>query len=154
LTAADVDRRMGAFVATCRQRALKATHQRLEIFRELARTEEHPDAETIYRRVRKRIPTVSLDTVYRTLSRLEQEGLVSRVEILSERVRFDANTDHHHHFICTTCGLVRDFYSRALDGFKAPEKVRSWGKVFSRHVELRGVCSKCAGRKRRRSRNT
>ena len=46
---------------------VRVTHQRLEIFREVASSTAHPDAETVFRGVRDRLPTVSLDTVYRTL---------------------------------------------------------------------------------------
>jgi len=147
LIPAEIESRMRAFTDTCTHRGLKATRQRIDIFREIARTQEHPDAETIHRRVRKRIPAVSLDTVYRTLCRLEQEGLLSRVEILNERARFDANTAPHHHFICTNCGLIRDFYSPELDNFEPPDEVRSWGSVFSTHIELRGICSRCLSKK-------
>jgi len=139
----EMEGRMEAFMDACRRSGMKATHQRIEIFREIARTEEHPDAETIYRRVRQRIPTISLDTIYRTLYRLEAEGLISRVEVLSDRARFDANTDRHHHFVCTRCGLVRDFYSRDLDDYRAPSEVRKWGDISTTHMELRGVCATC-----------
>jgi len=55
---------------------MKVTHQRTEIFRELAAGTEHPDAETVYQRVCKRVPSISRDTVYRTLSTLETKGLI------------------------------------------------------------------------------
>ena len=48
----ELDRRMCSFLETCRETGLKATHQRMEIFRELAGSEEHPDAEAIYQSVR------------------------------------------------------------------------------------------------------
>ena len=56
---------------------MKLTHQRMEIFREVARTADHPDAQTVYERVRKRVPAVSLDTVYRNLWLLSDLGLLS-----------------------------------------------------------------------------
>ena len=142
------DRGMADFADLCRRRGIKATHQRTEIYRELARTTEHPDVETIYRRVRKRIPMIALDTVYRTLRALEEKGSISRVCALADRTRFDANTDRHHHFVCTGCGLVRDFYSSELDGFSAPKEVAALGAVKSIHVELRGMCKKCAKKRR------
>jgi len=63
--------------------------------------------------VRRRITAISLDTVYRTLRLFEGKRLLSRVSCSGDRARFDANTDRHHHFICTKCGGVRDFYSEA-----------------------------------------
>lgn len=139
----EIDRRMAEFMAVCRREGIKLTYQRMEIFRETASTEEHPDAETIYHRIRERLPTVSLDTVYRTMYLLEKLNLISRVNILCERTRFDANTSPHHHFVCSKCGRLKDFYSTGLDDFQIPTEVQSWGVVKSVHLELRGVCSAC-----------
>jgi Fur family transcriptional regulator, peroxide stress response regulator len=144
----EIDRRMESFETACRSAGLKLTHQRMEIFREVAQTEEHPPAETIYDRVRKRVPSISLDTVYRTLITLEKLGVISRVNVLCERTRFDANMSPHHHVVCTSCGMVRDFSSPAADALPIPEEVKSWGEVTSIHVELRTVCSDCSARKR------
>jgi len=144
---AEIDRRIQAFVRTCRQRSRKVTHQRMEIFRELAASAEHPDAESVYQGVCKRVPSISRDTVYRTLSTLETEGLVRKVEPLFERARYDANLDRHHHFVCTVCGMVSDFYSEALDGLPIPKSVEALGEIDSAHVQIRGTCSACVNRR-------
>jgi Fur family transcriptional regulator, peroxide stress response regulator len=135
--------RLADFAITCREHGIVATHQRTEIYRELAGTAEHPSAEAIYKRVRTRIPAISLDTVYRTLRLLESKGVISRVGSAEERTRFDANTDRHHHFVCTECGLIGDFYSDALDRFSVPPEVSAMGSVNGVYVELRGRCRQC-----------
>lgn len=140
----EIDRRMAAFMEVCRREGVKVTHQRMEIFREVASTEEHPDVETIHRRVRRRFPTVSLDTVYRALSLLERLGLLSRVHFLSDRARFDANTRPHHHYVCSRCGTIKDFYSQEAYELQIPDDIRSWGTIDTMRVELEGICSKCA----------
>jgi len=145
----DIDRRTEAFVRFCRQKGMKVTHQRMEIFRELAGSEDHPDAEGVFARVRKRVPSISRDTVYRTLSTLESEGLVRRAEILGGPARFDPNTDPHHHFICTVCGAIKDFTSDALDRLRVPNSVKAFGSIESAQVQVRGVCSDCVDRKAR-----
>jgi Fur family peroxide stress response transcriptional regulator len=145
---AEIERRMKRFAETCRAAGLKTTHQRMEVFRELAGTENHPDAETIYLHVSRRVPAISRDTVYRTLATLEGQGLVHKAEIVSGRARYDANTDHHHHFICTECGRVHDFYSPALDDLPIPRSVSALGRVDSAQVQLRGVCTNCAKNRR------
>jgi Fur family transcriptional regulator, peroxide stress response regulator len=144
-----IDDRMRRFSATCIGAGLKVTHQRTEIFRELAGSEEHPDADLIFRRVRRRVPAISRDTVYRTLAALEKQGLVRKAEILDDRARYDANTSRHHHFVCTECGAVRDFYSKDLDALPIPRGVKSLGSVESTHVQLRGICITCAAKKPR-----
>jgi len=138
----EMQARMKRFEDVLKRSGVKLTHQRIEIYRELARTTEHPDAETIYTRVRRRIPTISLDTVYRTLRLLEEKAVISRAGLLSQRTRFDANTDQHHHFACTKCGLIRDICSD-LKGIPTPKEVEEIGKVDTVHVELRGVCEAC-----------
>ena len=146
LSAEEIERRMDVFTEACRKAEVKVTFQRLEIFREVASTEEHPDAEAVYERVRKRIPTISIDTVYRTLAFLEKLKLVSRVRTLSDRSRFDANTQTHHHFVCSRCGLIKDFESHEAIQFHVPAEVLTWGHVRAVHVELEGICSACAAR--------
>jgi len=59
--------RLQTFMARCRAVGLKVTPQRSEIFRQLTASDEHPDAETIFRRVRNRLPAISFNTVYQTL---------------------------------------------------------------------------------------
>jgi len=144
---AEIDRRIQAFVRTCRKRGMKITHQRIEIFRELAASQEHPDAENLYRRVSKRVVGISHDTVYRTLSTLEAKGLIRKVEPLSGSARYDANMDRHHHFVCTVCGKVSDFYSEALNSLTIPKSVRALGEIDSTQVQVRGTCSDCVKRK-------
>jgi Fur family transcriptional regulator, peroxide stress response regulator len=143
----EVEKRVNVFSEFCRRYGVKATHQRSEIYREVARTDEHPDVETIYARVRKRIPAISLDTVYRTIRLLERKGLISRVGSFGEKTRFDANTDHHHHFVCTECGFMGDFYNETWNDFRVPNDVMAMGKVDSVHVELRGICKVCQGKR-------
>lgn len=136
-------RRLEHLKTVARGAGLKLTHQRLEIFRELAGTEEHPDAETIFRAVQQRVPTVSLDTVYRTLWMLHDLGLVTTLGPQAAGVRFDANLDRHHHYFCVRCGLVRDFDSAEFDGLSVPDSVKRLGSVVDSHVEVRGLCTTC-----------
>jgi Fur family peroxide stress response transcriptional regulator len=130
----------------CRDAGIRLTCQRLEIFREVARTGEHPDAEMVYKRVRERMPTVSLDTVYRTLWLLIDHDLVTTLGPSRQRTRFDANLSRHHHFVCVRCGSTRDFYSEELDELKLPSSARAFGRIETTRVEARGVCRECSGK--------
>lgn len=145
-------RRMKQFTETCRRRRLKITHQRTEVFRDLAATEEHPDAEAVYQRVRKRIPAISRDTVYRTLATLEAQGLICRAETYTGALRYDANTEPHHHFVCVECGCVQDFFSNTLNNLPIPRSVGALGTVESAHVQVRGICATCRRLKARKRR--
>jgi Fur family peroxide stress response transcriptional regulator len=139
----EIDRRVDRFKAESRAAGVKLTHQRLVIYREVAASLEHPDADAVFRRVRRRVPTVSLDTVYRTLWLLNDLGLIRTLGPRRESVRFDANLEHHHHYVCVHCGLARDFESAELDALRVPDSVEKLGSVSHTHVEVRGVCERC-----------
>lgn len=139
----EVEQRMKLFETVCRNEGIKLTHQRIEIFREVAQTGDHPDADQVFQRVRDRIPTVSLDTVYRTLWLLNDLGLVTTLGSSRERTHFDANLNSHHHFVCGICGCTRDFYSKDLDNIILPDSVGAFGEIEATHVEVRGICREC-----------
>ena len=124
------------------------THQRTEIFREVAQTGDHPDADMVYQRVRERLPTISLDTVYRTLWLLNDLGLIEALGATRTPTRFDANLTNHHHFVCNRCGHTRDFYNEEFDDLSLPTNVDSLGRIESSHVEVRGLCRDCIKREK------
>lgn len=141
----DADAQLQRWLDTTRAAGLKLTHQRLEILSELAGNRTHPDAEALFQAVRRRVPTVSLDTVYRTLWTLHGLGLITTLGPRREGLRFDTNLDHHHHFVCVRCGRVDDVVSDALDAVPVPDAVRALGDAQDVHVEIRGVCHPCGG---------
>jgi len=143
----EVDRRLLRFKASLREAGVKLTHQRLEIFREVAASIEHPDARAILKAVQPRMPTVSLDTVYRTLWLLTDLGLVTTLGPRRENMRFDANLEPHHHYLCVRCGLARDFASAELGALRVPRAVKGLGSILATHVEVRGICESCANEK-------
>lgn len=143
----ELQRMTHRFERESRRSGVKLTPQRLAIFREVARTGDHPDIMTIFGNIRSVMPTVSLDTIYRTLALFLKLGLVTTVRPLHERVRFDANADPHHHFVCTRCGATSDFEDGDFDGLPVPRRAAALGRVESRRVELRGVCIACLAKK-------
>lgn len=146
-----LERRLERFRAAARASGVKLTHQRLEIFREVAASLEHPDAEEIFRGVQARMPTVSLDTVYRTLWTLNDLGLITTLGPRRQSVRFDANLEPHHHYICVRCGSARDFKSTKLNTLRIPDAVKALGSVVLTQVEVRGICDKCSREQPRES---
>jgi Fur family peroxide stress response transcriptional regulator len=143
-----IELRIEKFKAAAKAAGIKLTHQRLEVFREIASSVDHPDAETVFRAVQTRVPTVSRDTVYRTLWMLQELGLITTLGARRQSVRFDANLDRHHHYICMSCGLARDFESAEFDALRVPESVEDIGSVAGTHVEVRGICERCQRKKK------
>jgi Fur family peroxide stress response transcriptional regulator len=143
-----------SFKSKLKLSGVRITPQRMEIFREIADSDNHPDAVTVYRGVRKRIPAVSLDTVYRTLWLFNDLGLITTLGSHREKTRFDANLESHHHFICRKCGAMHDFYSDELDRIRIPETVKTFGSVEKAQVEVRGLCLRCLKEKEKLSNRT
>ena len=132
-----------AFRELSRQIGLKLTHQRLEIFNVLTSMLDHPSAEDVFEEVKKRIPTIAFDTVYRTLSLFGRHGLISKVNYLDGRIRYDSVTERHCHLICTRCRKIEDFYWPEVDQLQIPEETKLWGSIKNKYVELRGLCQDC-----------
>jgi len=147
--AEEIQRRMTRFEEALRRAGAKLTHQRREVFLEVAASEDHPDATEIYQGVRERIPTISLDTVYRTLGLLRQLGAIATIGRPRQRERFDGNTALHHHFVCMECGSVRDFDCDRFDRLTVPTDVKRIGEIENAHVEVRGRCRECVKENRK-----
>ena len=140
------------FQEMCKKAGIRLTHQRLELFREMAVAKDHPSAEAIYERIRPKMPTISLDTVYRTLATFERHGIIVRMQALGERSRYDSNPSPHHHLVCIGCKRIQDFKWPLFDQTRVPAKIKEWGSVNSLHVELRGLCRECLKKRRKKSR--
>lgn len=139
---------MRSFEEACRDANLKLTHQRLEIYRELASATDHPSAETLHRRLQKAMPTLSLDTVYRTLATFEQHHLIKKVQTVDSQARYEARMIQHHHLICDTCKEIMDFYWTSFDASSVPEDIQAWGSIKNKNVTLYGTCRKCQAMKK------
>ena len=127
-----------------RDRGVRLTPQRLLIWRELIRHSTHPGAEEIFKAVRRRLPTLSLDTVYRTLHLFSSLGLIEPIGSDRQRARFDADTTPHHHFVCEQCGAIFDVPSDEADRLQNFPTQVSCGRVERVRVEFRGICKKCS----------
>lgn len=142
--------KLETFAEVFRGKGLRLTHQRLEVYRALMEAKDHPSAEEVHGRLKERLPTVSLDTVYRTLATMEKHRLVSRVEALDDKSRFDLNLEPHHHVVCVKCKSVRDFRWPEFERLAVPGPALADGATLvGRHGEIRVVCRKCSGKRGR-----
>lgn len=136
--------RIYQFEKACQAAGVKLTHQRIEVLREVAKSRGHPSADAILEGVKARVPTVSLDTVYRTLWLLTDLGLIKTLGPRRDAVQFDANLQPHHHYVCVQCGETTDVDPLDLDQLKLTEHMSALGTIESTHLEIRGICVKCA----------
>ncbi len=120
------------------------TRQRKVIMEELQKVHNHPTADQVYDLVRRRIPRISLATVYRNLDVLSESGVILKLELGCAQRRYDGDMRPHYHVRCVRCGKVGDV-------FIPPISVPDVGPVehFSvegHRVEFFGVCDECAER--------
>ena len=127
----------------CQAKGLKATRQRLEILKIVSQARNHPSAEAIFQQVKSRIPGISFDTVYRTLSSFEEHKLIARVHHLDDKTRYDPNTKEHHHFVCIACKKIIDFNWPSFAALPLPPESYAFGHISQKYVEIRGTCSQC-----------
>src|SRR5207245_2666259 len=82
----------------------RRTRQLAQVFEALQGDHSHPFAHEIYRRVHKKLPRISLATVYRNLHSLVEEGKIRTLLLDGQAARFDPETSEHDHFVCEKCG--------------------------------------------------
>ena len=97
ISSADLENKTVWFIGLCRERGLKVTPQRITIYRELVKTNEHPSAEMLCEKVRQIFPSISLDTVNRTLLTLNEIGAAFTVIGSGDARRYDGGLDEHQH---------------------------------------------------------
>ena len=135
--------------ASLRSLGKRLTRPRRLILETVRATDVHPSVAAVYRQVRRRLPRVSLATVYRNLRMLAAEGLLNeRADIGG--VRFDGNTEPHDHFTCVACGRIYDVPPLGAPGVRARVSARTGFEVLSQRIEFYGHCRACRGGGRNR----
>ena len=138
--------KMDVFQAKCRAAGLKITPQRMTVYQQLVESKQHPSADMLYRKVRKILPSISLDTVNRTLLTLARIGMAFVVEGSGDVKRFDANLENHQHFKCIKCKRIIDFYHKPFDNIPVPRPISRKFTVLKKTVYFEGICDLCAGK--------
>ena len=139
----EVEQKLESFKAKCRREGLKITPQRIEVYKALTETKEHPSAEMVFRKIRKVLPNISLDTVNRTLLTLSEIGAALVVEGSGDAKRFDANLQKHQHFKCVKCKRIVDFHHEPFDNISLPKSIGRKFKVLRSTVYVEGICDRC-----------
>lgn len=122
---------------------MRLTKQRQIILEELCKVTTHPTADDLYQMVRKRMPKISLGTVYRNLELLSDSGIIQKLDIGGTQKRFDGNADTHYHIRCLFCGRVDDL---SLDpDFNLEEQANDLTEfeILRHSLEFQGICPEC-----------
>jgi Fur family peroxide stress response transcriptional regulator len=139
----------GALRADLARRGMRLTAPRQLILAVVRDTDTHPTAEWIHAAVRRRLPRVSLATVYRNLRLLARQGLLTEIQA-GPSIRFDARVHRHHHFTCGRCGRIFDLDESVDARLDARVAARTGFRVSHHRIDFYGVCGGCLGRPSRR----
>ena len=126
-----------------RGQGFKVTPQRLAVYQALARTKTHPNAETLFKELRPLYPTMSLATVYKSLSILCAIELAQELSLGEDSFRYDADTSHHPHIRCTVCGRVDDVPAMETEAFTKRVANETGYSLTDYQVYFFGRCPVC-----------
>jgi Fur family ferric uptake transcriptional regulator len=118
------------------------TRQRQVVLAELKKLTSHPTAAELHEFARRRLPTISLGTVYRNLELLAARGTIQKLEYSNES-RFDGNPDRHPHVRCVRCGRVDDVHGLSAHSLKTKFKTLNGYEILGYRLEFLGLCPAC-----------
>jgi Fur family ferric uptake transcriptional regulator len=127
----------------------RQTRQRQIILEELRRSHEHPTAAELHRAVRKRLPRISLGTIYRNLELLANSGQIRKLLLGGKTMRYDSDLGRHYHIRCIGCGRIDDIHAPTLDIERAELESPEGYEILGHRLEFIGVCKDCRRRKKR-----
>jgi Fur family ferric uptake transcriptional regulator len=122
------------------------TRQRTVILEELRKVDTHPSADEIYEMVRKRLPRISLGTIYRNLEILSENGDIRRLDTGCHLKRFDGRAEDHYHIRCLRCDRLVDAFVDLGADIDRPVKEASDFLILGHKLEFVGICPQCRRR--------
>jgi Fur family peroxide stress response transcriptional regulator len=131
------------FRELCRENGIAVTHQRQVLYETMQAMHGHPSPEEVYARVKKKVPAISLATVYKNIHLFVESGVFREVSLHHGSVRVEMNREPHHHVVCSKCKKITDIGEKEL-GLQPQRKRLPGGFLVERYaVDVIGVCSKC-----------
>jgi Fur family transcriptional regulator, peroxide stress response regulator len=137
-----------SFAELSRRAGLPLTHQRQVIYDALMAMPGHPSPEEVYERVRRRIPSISLATVYKNLNRFLQAGLLQEMSVHHGSLRVEVNDHPHHHLVCASCKKIEDIDSEQIGPLHVRGRLPKGFEVQRFSVDVIGLCARCGGKKK------
>ena len=122
---------------------LRMTRQRQVILEELRKVNTHPSADEVYEMVRKRLPRISLGTVYRNLEVLSESGQIKKLEPRTLK-RFDGNSSEHFHIRCIRCDRIADVPMPIDFEIDLADMTPIEYEILGHRLEFFGLCPYCS----------
>ena len=131
------------FRSICERAGVAVTHQRQVIYETLRAMRGHPSPEDVYARVKAKIPSVSLATVYKNIHLLIDSGVFSEVSPHHGSLRVETNARPHYHLVCTSCRSITDIDAEELGFASGTRKLRGGFLAQRFSVDVLGLCPAC-----------
>jgi Fur family transcriptional regulator, peroxide stress response regulator len=137
-----------AFRELCAEHGLAATHQRQILYEVMQTMPGHPSPEEVYARVKKRIPAISLATVYKNIHLFVETGVLREVSMHHGSLRVELNSHVHHHMVCSHCKTITDIDEKDLGVFPARRELPGGFQMERYSIDIVGICAACQKAKR------
>jgi Fur family transcriptional regulator, peroxide stress response regulator len=132
-----------SFRELCLEHGIAVTHQRQVLYEVMKRMHGHPSPEEVYARVKKKVPAISLATVYKNIHLFVESGVFSKVSMHHGSLRVEMNDSAHHHMVCSKCKAITDIGERDLGLVSKKNKLPGGFLVERYAVDVIGICAKC-----------
>jgi Fur family peroxide stress response transcriptional regulator len=132
-----------SFRELCQENGIALTHQRQVLYEVMKTMHGHPSPEEIYARVKKKIPAISLATVYKNIHLFVESGVFREVSMHHGSLRVEMNDESHHHLVCSKCRRIADIGEKELGLVSKQEKLPGGFLVERYAVDVIGICAKC-----------
>ena len=136
------------FRELCADHGLAATHQRQVLYEVMQRMPGHPSPEEVYARVKKRIPAISLATVYKNIHLFVERGVLKELSMHHGSIRVELNGHHHHHMVCSHCKAIADIEEKDLGVVPVMQELLGGFQVERYSIDVIGICAACQKAKR------
>lgn len=129
---------MKEILEKCQKAGLRMTSQRMVIAQLIEQSDDHPDADMLYRRAIEIDSSISLATIYRTVAILEQAGVIEKLDIGDGRARYEAAGEHHEHLVDVDTGEIYEFHDAELEQLKERIAEKMGFELVGHRLELYG----------------
>jgi len=138
------EERLSQMLAKLKGRDFRLTPQRLAILSILAASEDHPSVDEIYTEVRRKFPTTSIATVYKTIALLKELNEVLELGFPDGSNRYDGNRPYPHpHAICVKCRKILDPEISSVDQLSEEMKQKTGFAISYHRLDFFGLCREC-----------
>ena len=126
-----------------KQNNLKITPQRITILKEIEKR-GHISIEEIYENIREIHPSISLATIYKNLTSMQEAKIIDEVKLPNQKQRYELIKKPHIHLVCEKCWDITDIhFDSSIQQLKKDCETQMHYKIKDTSIVLLGICEHC-----------